>query len=87
MSAPIAGASSKLTLRSLGALETPPDATVRIVVADNDAVPSARTLVDALADELPFELLYVHCPASNISIARNACLDNSAGEYPGLHRR
>ena len=25
--------------------------------------------------------LYVHCPASNISIARNACLDNSTGDF------
>jgi succinoglycan biosynthesis protein ExoM len=71
----------ELTLRSLGAIETPPNATVRIVVADNDALPSARTLVDALRVELPFEVIYVHCPASNISIARNACLDNGTGEY------
>ena len=38
-------------------------------------------LVDAVAAELPFELLYVHCPAANISIARNACLDNSSGDF------
>ena len=71
----------ELTLRSIGALDVPPDATVRIVVADNDAVPSARRLVDAVAAELPFELLYLHCPAANISIARNACLDNSTGDF------
>jgi succinoglycan biosynthesis protein ExoM len=71
----------ELTLRSLGALETPANATVRIIVADNDAVPSARMLVEGLRAELPFELLYVHCPASNISIARNACLDSATGEY------
>jgi succinoglycan biosynthesis protein ExoM len=71
----------ELTLRSLGALEIPANATVRIVVADNDTQPSARTLVDALRTELPFEILYVHCPASNISVARNACLDSGTGEY------
>jgi succinoglycan biosynthesis protein ExoM len=71
----------ELTLRSLGALETPPNATVRIVVADNDVAPTALTLVDALRTELPFEILYVHCPASNISIARNACLDSSTGDF------
>jgi succinoglycan biosynthesis protein ExoM len=71
----------ELTLRSLAALETPPNSTVRIVVADNDTQPSARTLVDGLRAKLPFEILYVHCPASNISIARNACLDSGTGEY------
>jgi succinoglycan biosynthesis protein ExoM len=71
----------ELTLRSLGALEPPPDAILRIIVADNDTQPSARILVEALRSELPFELLYVHCPASNISIARNACLDTATGEY------
>jgi succinoglycan biosynthesis protein ExoM len=69
------------TLRSLGALEVPPDAAVRIIVADNDVVPSARELVDALRAQLPFEIVYVHCPASNISIARNACLDTSDGDF------
>jgi len=71
----------ELTLRSLGALEVPLDTTVRIIVADNDVQPSARTLVHALRAELPFEIVYVHCPASNISIARNACLDNCSGDF------
>ena len=69
------------TLRSLGALAMPPDAAVRIIVADNDVAPSAQALVNAVRPELPFEILYVHCPASNISIARNACLDNSTGDF------
>ena len=69
------------TLRSIGALEVPLDATVRVVVADNDVTPSAQALVAAIADELPFEVHYVHCPAANISIARNACLDNSSGDF------
>jgi len=71
----------ELTLRSLGALEVPPEATVRIVVADNDVQPSARALVDAVRAELPFDIVYVHCPAANISIARNACLDNCGGDF------
>ena len=41
--------------------------------------PSA--LVDALRAELPFDIVYVHCPAANISIARNACLDNCSGDF------
>ena len=34
-----------------------------------------------LPQQLPFEITYVHCPASNISVARNACLDNSTGDF------
>jgi succinoglycan biosynthesis protein ExoM len=71
----------ELTLRSLGALEVPPDAIARIIVADNDTAPSARMLVEAVGAELPLDILYVHCPASNISIARNACLDSSNGDF------
>lgn len=69
------------TLRSLGAMTLPQDARVRVQVADNDIEPSARELVYALAASLPFEVIYIHCPASNISIARNACLDHATGDY------
>lgn len=68
------------TLRSLAAIEVPENCSVRIIVADNDGVSSASGLVDALRSELPFAIDYVHCPAANISIARNACLDHSRGE-------
>ena len=36
------------TLRSLADLEVPEAVAVRIIVADNDAMPSARPLVDSL---------------------------------------
>ncbi|WP_026615129.1 glycosyltransferase family 2 protein [Ensifer aridi] len=69
------------TLRSLASLAVPESATIRAIVADNDATPSARALVELLRPEMPFEIIYVHCPASNISIARNACLDHSTGDF------
>jgi succinoglycan biosynthesis protein ExoM len=69
------------TLRSLGALRLPPGVAVRIMVADNDSEPSARALVYAMASTLPLEIRYIHCPASNISLARNACLDAAAGDF------
>ena len=69
------------TLRSLGALAVPEDTTIRIIVADNDVVPSAAQRVEALRTKIPHDILYVHCPASNISIARNACLDNAKGDF------
>lgn len=49
---------------------------VRVIVADNDDTPSARGLVEAAARD-GLDVLYVHAPARNISIARNACLDAS----------
>lgn len=68
-------------LRSLASLDVPEGWHVRVVVADNDDVPSARGLVDAIRSELPFPVVYIHCPAANISIARNACLDAADGDF------
>lgn len=69
------------TLHSLALITVPADAAIRIIVADNDVTPSAEALVNQMRPTMPCEILYVHCPASNISIARNACLDNSTGHY------
>ncbi|SMF09958.1 succinoglycan biosynthesis protein ExoM [Xaviernesmea oryzae] len=69
------------TLRSLFALTVPADAELRLIVADNDAGPSARDLVESLRERSPFEIHYVHCPKSNISIARNACLAECDADY------
>ncbi|HEV7322582.1 MAG TPA: glycosyltransferase family A protein [Ensifer sp.] len=69
------------TLHSLALLTIPDDADIRVIVADNDMTPSAEALVNQMRLTTPFEILYVHCPASNISIARNACLDVSRGHY------
>jgi succinoglycan biosynthesis protein ExoM len=62
------------TLRSLGAQDLPRGLQVRVIVADNDDQPSARPLAEQTAAAVGLELLYVHAPARNISIARNACL-------------
>lgn len=69
------------TLHSLALITVPADVAIRIIVADNDVTPSAEALVNQMRPTMPCEILYVHCPASNISIARNACLDNSTGHY------
>lgn len=69
------------TLLSVAAMRIPEGVRTRVVVADNDDVPSARDRVYRLASRLPFEISYVHCPASNISIARNTCLDLAAGDF------
>lgn len=69
------------TLRSLGGIAVPEGAQIRIIVADNDDTPSAKARVDALRAAVQHEIVYVHCPSSNISIARNACLDNATGDF------
>ena len=69
------------TLDSLARLAVPDSTSVRVIVADNDVEPSARSLVATAAETMPFPIEYVHCPARNISIARNACLDACRGDF------
>ncbi|MBN9886276.1 glycosyltransferase family 2 protein [Salipiger abyssi] len=70
--------SLEATLRSLAEMAVPEGTGVRIVVADNDETPSARARTEAAANVLPVTIDYVHAPARNISIARNAILDHAA---------
>lgn len=69
-------ASIELTLQSIAEQRLGPDDVVRVIVADNDMTPTARDMVRAVAARLSLDCVYVHAPARNISIARNACLDN-----------
>lgn len=48
---------------------------IRIIVADNDDTPSARQRVEKAFADFGLDGLYVHAPARNISVARNACLN------------
>lgn len=67
------------TLTSLARLTVPQGARLRVIVADNDVAPSARERVEAVP--LPMAVTYVHCPAGNISIARNTCLDHADADF------
>lgn len=69
------------TLLSLFEMDVPSDVQVRLIVADNDAEPSAKATIDRLQESSPFDITYVHCPKSNISIARNACLSECTAQY------
>jgi succinoglycan biosynthesis protein ExoM len=69
------------TLRSLAAMDKPASCRIGVIVADNDDAPTAKPIVAALAAELPVPIRYIHCPAGNISIARNACLDASSADF------
>lgn len=69
------------TLSSLFAMTVPDHLRVRLIVADNDHRPTAKTMVDALSQTAPFPIAYVHCPQANISLARNACLEACEADY------
>jgi succinoglycan biosynthesis protein ExoM len=49
--------------------------TTRIIVIDNDISPSAKSIVDAYCANKTINLTYIHAPAQNISVARNAAID------------
>lgn len=58
--------------------------TADVLVADNDETPSAQALVEAtIAQAAPGAppARYLHAPARNISIARNAILDAAEGDW------
>ncbi|MCB1782653.1 MAG: glycosyltransferase family 2 protein [Alphaproteobacteria bacterium] len=63
------------TLETLAHQVLPEGITARVIVADNDETPSAKELVEQTAARLGLNLTYIHAPARNISVARNACLD------------
>lgn len=68
------------TLRSVARLDRA-GLDIRVIIADNDTTASAQPLVSALSAELPFPVQYVHAPAGNICIARNACLDAADADF------
>ena len=66
------------TLRSVLDLEIDKNSDVRVIVADNDDTDSARGVVEEVAQaarDKGIIIDYIHAPARNISVARNACLD------------
>ncbi|MCF2870419.1 glycosyltransferase [Octadecabacter sp. G9-8] len=68
------------TLASLMKLVQPDGYAVSVLVIDNDDEPSARDVVERIAQGAPFPLRYVHCPQGNISIARNGALTHSTAQ-------
>lgn len=69
------------TLRAIAAQEGRTDLALRIIVADNAVEPDARAAVCAAGEAFGLDLVYVHAPARNISIARNACLSTATADW------
>ena len=68
-------------LRSLSRQQGCNGVRFRVIVADNADDTGARELIETTARELELDAVYVHAPARNISIARNACLDAATAEW------
>ncbi len=69
------------TLRSLAVQTGLEGWRVQVIVIDNDAAPSARELAEGTAMEAGLALRYVHAPAHNISVARNAFLAEARADW------
>lgn len=70
-----------LTLASLAQLEAVEGCSWRVIVADNDLEPTAQVIAHAVADEHNLPLTYLHVPAHNVALARNACLAMASADY------
>ena len=70
------------TLESIAKQKLAPELTFEVIVVDNDVEPSARAYVEETAARLEHvDITYIHAPARNISIARNACVDAASGDW------
>lgn len=64
------------TLKSIAEQRLPAGVSIAVVVVDNDTEPTRQADIESTFQELQLSARYVHAPERNISIARNACLDN-----------
>lgn len=55
--------------------------TLELVVVDNDQTPSAQGLVERLAEQAPFPVIYVHEPDPGVANARNAAMARARGDF------
>lgn len=65
------------TLGSLAGQSLLQHTSCQVIVADNDDTPSALPIVEQARQEHALALHYVHAPARNISVARNAMLEKA----------
>jgi succinoglycan biosynthesis protein ExoM len=68
-------------LRTVAEQQGAEEISYRVIIADNAERPEAREMIVDAARRVGLEFLYIHAPAKNISIARNACLDAASAEW------
>jgi succinoglycan biosynthesis protein ExoM len=71
----------KRLLDDLGTQDTNGLFTFSIVVADNDQLRSAETLVTDFAAASPIPVTYCVAPQQNISLTRNKAIENACGDF------
>lgn len=69
------------TLCSISALDPVIGVSLNIIVADNDEEPSAQAIISSFLNMHTLSIKYLHAPAHNISVARNACLSASTSDW------
>lgn len=68
-------------LASLAKQALPDEWRLRVIVADNDETSTARDAVEQAFTVHKLDGAYIHAPARNISIARNACLEAATAAF------
>ena len=68
-------------LRSVALLHGIAEYNPTVIVIDNDGTDALHARIDQFAKSFPLPLRYVHAPAKNISVARNAALDATATNW------
>lgn len=70
------------TLKSIAGMNIPAGVKIEIVVVDNDPDKSALNIIHDFQKGFPNTVVsYISEPRKNISLARNACLNNSKGSW------
>ena len=62
------------TIKSVATQRVPGAANTHTIVIDNDTIPSSKDIVETYCQSQHLELTFIHAPAQNISVARNAAL-------------
>lgn len=74
-------ASLAMTLDSLAQQRLERGQSLEVIVADNDCDDRRRREIEGEGSRLGLSLTYVHAPACNISVARNACLEAATTDW------
>lgn len=54
---------------------------IELIIADNDAAPSAKAFAATAAKDSPFPVIYVHEPRAGVAMVRNAALAKARGAW------
>lgn len=54
---------------------------LELVIVDNDQIPSAKPVVDALSKDAPFPVIYVNEKRPGVAFARNAGMARASGDF------